>query len=96
MWFKVYGNVLKACVKPGKVIAVTETMETVVITVAVDSRMVVLAASPVAITPKLPMAVPAEITANPAAHRPVPVDMVANPALNLALLEVVAPVVPVT
>ena len=33
MWFKVYGNVLKACEKPGKDIAVTATMMTVVVTV---------------------------------------------------------------
>ena len=82
--------------KPGKAIAVTVVMETVAITVAVDFPRVVLAVSPVAITPKLPMAVPAEITASPVAHRLVPVDMAANPVLNLVLPVVVVPADPVT
>ena len=55
--------------KPGKAIAVTEIMETVVNTVAVDSRMVALLANPVATTAKLPMSVLAEVTASPAPHR---------------------------
>ena len=87
---------MKACVKPGKAIAVTVVMETVAITVAVDFRKVVLAVSPVAITPNLPMDVPAEIKASPVALRLVPVDMVANPVLNLVLPVVVVPAVPVT
>ena len=96
MWFKVSGNVLKACVKPWKAIAVTVVMEAVAITVAVDFHKVVLAASMDMIMPNLPMDVPTEITASPVALRPAPVDMVANPVLNLVLPVVVVPAVPVT
>ena len=82
--------------KPGKAIAVTVVMETVAITVAVDFPTVVLAVSPVAITPKLPMDAPAEIKASPVALKLVPVDMAANPVLNLVLPVVVVPADPVT
>ena len=92
MWFKVYGNVLKACVKPGKAIAVTVVMETATITVAVDFHKVVMAVSMEMIMRNLPMDVPAESKASPVALRLVPVDMVANPVLNLVLPTVVVPV----
>jgi hypothetical protein len=91
MWFKVYGNVLRACVKPGKAIAVTVVMETVAITVAVDFHKVVLAASMEMIMPNLPMVVLLVVV-----PRRVPVDMVANPVLNLVLPVVVVPAAPVT
>ena len=96
MWFKVYGNVLKACVKPGKAIAVTVVMETVAITVAVDFHKVVMAVSMEMIMPNLPMDAPAEIKASPVALRRVPVGMAANPVLNLVLPVVVVPADPVT
>lgn len=80
------GNALKACVKPGKTVAVAVTalVPMVTATGVADLRRVdltvIAVANPVVITAKPPKATPVATMANPAGPRTaVPVETAANP-----------------